>query len=121
MTTRSFPSRKISETFLDYASPLLDPLGLPTKEQMEQALKIAFTVWNSAVYDAVSGESHHLAQVRELAAVNPIVAALIESMIQRKQELFADDERLVGKFTFVKSEGEWRLRVEARDPRKTAK
>jgi hypothetical protein len=61
------PARKISETFLDFADPLLEPLGRgATVDQMEQALKIAFTVWNGVVYDKVNGNSHHLDMARKL-------------------------------------------------------
>jgi hypothetical protein len=43
-----FPNRKISETFLEYSSPLLDAIGqAATKDQVEKVLQITFSVWNS--------------------------------------------------------------------------
>ena len=52
-----FPDRKISETFLHFAEPLLEPLGPhATEEQENQALKIAFTVWNAVVYESANGD-----------------------------------------------------------------
>ncbi|HET6883954.1 MAG TPA: hypothetical protein VFI31_27625 [Pirellulales bacterium] len=40
--------RKISETFLEFVEPLWTPLGADAAEaELEQALKIAFTVWNA--------------------------------------------------------------------------
>ena len=53
-----FPTRKISDTFLDFAEPLLSPLGAEaSKQEMEGALQIAFTVWNAVVFDAARGGS----------------------------------------------------------------
>jgi hypothetical protein len=40
-----FPDRKISDTFLQFAKPLIDPFGANvTAAQMEQPLMIAWTV-----------------------------------------------------------------------------
>jgi hypothetical protein len=112
----TFPSRKISETFLEFAAPLLDPLGeLPTKAEMEQALQIAFTVWNAVVYDGAK-KPEYLVQVRELTGNTPEVAGLIEQLIARKRSLYSDDQRLVGEFGFIEKDGGWSLRVEARSP-----
>lgn len=112
-----FPDRKISETFLDFADPLLEPLGPDaTVDQMEQALKIAFTVWNGVVYDKVNGNSHFLDMARKLTCHDRRIAALVEELISRKRKLFDDDDRLVGEFKFIRKGGEIRLRAEARDP-----
>ncbi|MGD8284795.1 MAG: hypothetical protein PVG08_11840 [Desulfobacterales bacterium] len=64
-----FPHRKISETFLDFTSPLLDALNKDvTKYQVEQVLKIAFTAWNAVVLDTVKGNTRYVTQLRELTA-----------------------------------------------------
>lgn len=117
--TLKFPARKISATFLEFAEPLLAPLGPEAGEQeMEGALKIAFTVWNSVVYDAVQRGDRWVSQVRRLAkdAPDPGVSMLVEQMIARKRSLYGDDQRLIGKYEFVRSNGELRLRAEARSP-----
>jgi hypothetical protein len=116
-TREKFSNRKISETFLDFAAPLLDPLGAKaTKLEMDNALQIAFTVWNAAVFDAVNHSSGWLDQVRDLASHNPGVRALVEQLIARKQSLFGNDLRLIGKYQFFRRHGELRLRAEARQP-----
>ncbi len=113
----NFPDRKISETFLEFADPLLAPLGpRATVKQMEAALKIAFTVWNGVVYDKVNGNSHFLDMIRNQTRHNREVAALVERLIARKRKRFGHDDRLVGKFKFIRKSGELRLRAEARDP-----
>jgi hypothetical protein len=104
---------------LDFAEPLLAPLGAAAAEQeMEGALQIAFTVWNAVVYDAVQGGDRWVSQVRRLAgnAPDPGVLMLVEQMIARKRSLFGDDQRLIGEYQFVRRNGELRLRAEARSP-----
>jgi hypothetical protein len=116
----SFPQTKISETFLSFASPLSDAVGEGiTKEQLERILQIAFTVWNAVVFDTVRGNSTHVSHIRRLTAGNPMEAKMIENLIRRKQEEFADDHRLIGEYALVLKNGEWILRAEARDPTRT--
>ena len=92
-----FPNRKISETFLDFSSPLLDALGKDVnKYQVEQILKIAFTAWNAVVLDAVKGNIQYVTKLRELTADDPMSAALLEQMISRKQDMFSGDHRMIG-------------------------
>ncbi len=46
--TPRFPDRKMSETFPHFAEPLLEPREThATEEQVTQALKVAYTVWQS--------------------------------------------------------------------------
>ena len=112
-----FPDTKISETFLRFAAPLTEPLGPEiTKDQFEEALKIAFTVWNAVVYDAVAGNDQFITSVRSLTSGDPMTAALIEGLIRRKEVEFGDDGRLIGEYTLRQENGEWNLRAEARSP-----
>ena len=113
----SYPDTKISETFLRFAAPLTEPLGPAiTKDQFEEALKIAFTVWNAVVYDAVAGNDQYISSVRGLTSGDPTTAALIEGLIRRKEVEFGDDGRLIGEYTLRQKNGEWNLRAEARRP-----
>ena len=111
------PNRKISETFLDFSSPLLDALGkAATKQQVEKALQITYTVWNSIVLDSVKGGSKYISMVRQSMKDNPESSALIEQLILRKKTFFENDLRLIGDYSIKKKrEGDWRLRAEARD------
>lgn len=113
----TFPDRKISETFLDFASPLLEAEGRnPTKHEAEQVLKVAFTVWNSVVLDSVNGNTKYTEKLRQLTSDDPLSAALVEKMISRKQDIFSDDHRLIGEYKLSSKKGELRLRAEARSP-----
>lgn len=114
-----FPDRKISETFLHFAEPLLDGLGPnATDDQMNESLKIAFVVWNSVVYDTVNGETKLVDQLRQSTSHDPDMSLFIAQLIFRKHNLFGDDHRLVGEFKLTRKNGELNLRAEARDPRK---
>jgi hypothetical protein len=116
-----FPDRKISETFLHFADPLLQDLGPhATIDQMEQALKLAFTVWNGVVYDDVNGNTHYLDMMRNQTRHDREIAALVDQLIARKRNLFGDDGRLVGEFKLTRKGGKIRLRAEARDPMRTS-
>jgi hypothetical protein len=115
---KKLSNRKISETFLDFAAPLLDPLGdQATNHEMENALQIAFTVWNAVVFDAVGRSSRWVEQLRSnLAGQDPRVQALVEQLIARKGSLFGDDHRLIGEYQLYRHHGQPRLRAEARRP-----
>ena len=113
----SFPDRKISETFLEFAEPLLEKEGAPpTAQEAERVLELASTIWNSVVYDTVHGNTEWVTRLRNLIAGQPPLVALIEQMILRKQSLFGHDLRLIGEFKILEKNGEWRLRAEARAP-----
>lgn len=113
----AYPNRKISETFLAFAAPLLEAAGVnATKDHVESALKIAFTVWNSVVYDMVNGKTHWVNQISQLTAKDPESLALVEMMITRKKKMFRDDLRLIGEYRLTKRSGEWHLWAEAREP-----
>jgi predicted hotdog family 3-hydroxylacyl-ACP dehydratase len=115
--TLSFPNRKISETFLDFAEPLLDAHGpRATAAQMEQSLQLAFTIWNAVVYEDAAGNRRFIDSVRKHTAHESELAAFVEQLIARKRSLFGDDHRLVGEFKLRREGDEWRLRAEARDP-----
>lgn len=111
------PDRKISETFLEFAEPLLVPLGpRATEDEMNQALQIAFAVWNAVVYETANDDTHCLRMLQELTAGQPEAVALVNHLIERKRHQFGNDHRLVGDFKLTIQEGELNLRAEARDP-----
>jgi hypothetical protein len=110
-------NRKISETFLNFSSPLIDSIGEgATKYQVEQVLKITYTVWNATILDEVKGITNHIPMLRQTVENDPMSSALIEQLIDRKKEMFADDLRVIGEYSLTQKKGEWRLRADARDP-----
>jgi len=113
----NFPDRKISDTFLQFAEPLLDAFGPNvTEARMEQPLKIAWTVWNAVVYADVAKKGRTLDLLRSSMERDVESKELVEALIERKRTVFGDDDRLIGEYKLFRKGGEFRLRAEARDP-----
>jgi hypothetical protein len=113
----AYPNRKISETFLHFAAPLLDILPSKAPEQRAQkALEVCFTAWNAVVFADVLNDHRHLDEIRRVTANNPEATLLIEQLIARKRALFADDERVIGTWELTRTEDGINLRADARDP-----
>lgn len=116
-STLKFPDRKISDTLLQFAEPLLHAFGPnATEAQMEQPLKIAWTVWNAVVYADVAKKGHTLDLLRSSMERDFESKVLVEALIERKRTVFGDDQRLIGEYNLFRKDGEIRLRAEARDP-----
>jgi len=113
----NIPDRKISETFLEFAEPLLVPLGpCATEYEMNQVLQIAFVVWNAVVYESVKQDAHCLEMLQDLTASEPEIVLLVDQLIERKRSQYGNDHRIVGDFKLTIRSGELNLRAEARDP-----
>ncbi len=119
-TKKPHPAEKISEAFRKFAWPLVGILGPDvTKQEVEPILTIASAVWNSSVLDSVNGNDDCATRLREHCANNPLAVDVMEEMLIQKRSLFADDKRIITDYELFKKNGQWRLRVEARDPAPT--
>jgi hypothetical protein len=120
MTKRAalrYPDRKISETFLDFARPIIQDLPSEAPEhRAREALQLAFTAWNAVIFADVLNDHGYIDQIRHLTAGNPEAGLLVEQMIARKRELFADDERMIGDWEVTRTEDGINVRADARDP-----
>jgi hypothetical protein len=107
--------KKISETFLEFVAPLTSILGPnATEAELEQALKIGFTVWNAVVFDALEPGSRHVDEALRLSAHHEPVRQLIQDLIDHKRRHFKNDLRLIGDYQLYRNGRELRLRAEAR-------
>ncbi|MBI2479150.1 MAG: hypothetical protein HYV60_11105 [Planctomycetia bacterium] len=96
---------------------MLDAFGPnATEAQMEQPLKIAWTVWNAVVYADVAKNGHTLDLLRSSMECDVESRELVEALIERRRTAFGDDHRLIGDYKLFRNDGEIRLRAEARDP-----
>jgi len=112
------PNKKISETFLRFAAPVLStmPQGA-TPSEIENVLRVPHMIWNALVLDQASGNSDWLTRVRRSIAHSPGGIAVIDDLIDRKRRLFADDNLLIGEFRVTRlGPGEINLWAEARNP-----
>lgn len=116
-TAPRFPNRKISETFLHFAEPIIHDLPSEAPEhQAREALKVSFTVWNAVIFADVLSDPGYLDEIRRLTAGNPEVGVLVDQMIDRKRALFADDDRLIGDWEVTRRPEGINVRADARDP-----
>ena len=115
--TPTFPDRKISETFLQFAASIIQDLPSEAPEhRARQALQVSFTVWNAVIFADVLNDHGYLHEIRRLTSDNPEAGLLVEHMIARKRELFADDERMIGDWEVTRTEDGIKVRADARDP-----
>lgn len=118
--TTGLPSRKISETLLDFAQPLLQALPQPLqRKHLEEALTLAVTLWNLATAEQWGlGTSWTRVSRRALQAIpGPVREALLEQMLERKRVRFAVDRRFVGHFEVIDTEKGLTVRADAHLPR----
>ena len=109
--------RKISETLLDFAHPFIEMIdGNTTQQDIENGLTLAITVWNSLVFEVVQNDPLHLEKLRDsiLESDNPEGWMMMEDLIKRKREKFADDLRAISDFSVTYSNGNLNVRAEAR-------
>ena len=96
-----FPRPSMSDTFVDYARPLIDQLPPDyALEELRKALLIASGVWNAAVAERgdIDRAAGFVARTLTEEAKEPIprgVLAVIERLAVRKLARFGDDDRIV--------------------------
>ena len=116
-TATRFPDRKISETLLQFAAPIIHDLPSEAPEhRAREALQVSFTVWNAVIFADVLNDHGHLDEIRRLTAGNHEAGLLVDQMIARKRALFADDERLIGDWEVTRTPEGINVRADARDP-----
>jgi len=116
-TVRFEPGKKISETFLEFAAPLLADLPSEDREiKARYALIMAFTAWNAVIFADVLNDSRYVDQIRGLDASRPETRQMIDAMMARKRALFAEDDRMIGTWEVTRTEDGINLRADARDP-----
>lgn len=112
---QAIPQKRISEAFLDFATPVL--VSMPadaTEAAIEGALRTPFVVWNAVVLEAVNGDGQYLDQMRQLLSHHPACLGLVTMLVDRKRALFAEDQRLIGKYEVRRKDGQLNLWAEAR-------
>lgn len=115
------PTRKISETILDFGEPLLSRFDeTPPIDLMREALMTVITVWNAHVLAmSIWGEPEHLERLTECLSSPGVPEELrgtVDTMTRRRNERFKDDPRAVGEWAVKPANGEYRLRCDARLP-----
>jgi hypothetical protein len=109
--------RKISDTLIDFAKPLLDHVDEnTTEEDIKAGFILAITVWNAMVFDQWWSGERCMDKVRSqiLEANEPRGTHLIETLAERKRKKFSHDLRAIGNHSFSYKDGNLHLHAEAR-------
>jgi hypothetical protein len=116
-------AKKISQTLLEYAAPLLEQMPPDASfSQRHSVLQVAITVWNALVIarwgqeDLLPGIYQRLEQMPQPG--QSMMREMIDLLVERKRRLFANDLRAVGRWELrMKRQGEFSLWAEARGSR----
>lgn len=114
------PTRKISDSLMEFAEPLLEhaPDHL-SPQKLEHVLIFPVTIWNAVILDDRGAMPGFLAQARARVAVAqpPVPLSLFDFMVERKRSCFGDDHRLIGRHSVrVGTDGTFHIQAEAYMP-----
>ncbi|HEY4177956.1 MAG TPA: SEC-C domain-containing protein [Kofleriaceae bacterium] len=109
--------RKLTDTVLDFARPMIDALPGTDKRSMRSVLEFAIRIWNAIVDEESGGTAGFLAQIRaELGAGrNPSeILDWHDRLVARKRERFSGDLRFVGNWELRQDRGGIHVQMEIR-------
>lgn len=103
------PNTKISGTIMEFGRGLINTLPQDhSRQELEAAMKIIITVWNSLVLDKWQNSNKNEAMLLETIANEPKLVQLeFKRLIKRKKKKFADDSRAVGEHWIREERGEY--------------
>ncbi len=108
--------KTISRTLLEFIQPLLRVIGgEPSRDSLEQALKIGVTVWNAVVLEQYGFEGKYLSQARKLveAEALPVAVQVFDSLVEHKRQSFEADRRIILGYEVIEEDGRLGVNVEA--------
>lgn len=99
---REVPTRKVSETLLEFARPLLGEVesSMDPQDGLFVLLSLAMTAWNAVVQDTWEPEKGQVERARAALRRLPkddreVMLPDFELLVERKRRHFADDPRLL--------------------------
>ena len=111
--------RKLTETLLDFARPMIDTLPAANARSMRTLLEFSIRIWNAIVDEETGGSAGFLAAIRaELVAgrAPSEIIAWHDRLVARKRELFSGDLRFVGNWDLRQDRGGVHVEMETRVP-----
>ncbi len=109
--------RKLTETLLDFARPMIDALPGADARSMRTLLEFSIRIWNAIVDEETGGSAGFLAEIRaELVAgrTPPEIIGWHDKLVARKRELFSGDLRFVGNWDLRPDRGGVHVEMETR-------
>jgi hypothetical protein len=116
---REVPTRKVSETLLEFAQPLLGDVesSLDPQDGLFVLLSLAMTAWNAVVQDTWEPEKGQVERARAALRRLPkddreVMLPDFDLLVERKRRHFADDPRLLDALdVVVHSRGDMGVRL----------
>jgi hypothetical protein len=110
------PSPKISHTILDFGKEIISELLMDHLiSDLEAALLIIVTVWNSLTLDEGNGnQDNENALLKTIEPAPKQIQLKIRQLISRKKTFFSGDSRLVGNHWIRENNGELLFGCEVR-------
>ena len=113
--------KKISETLIQFASPMLEMIGTDAPpDTMRELFMTAVTVWNGVVWEQLGKGSHFVDEIRQqLCAADMLpMAAIVDDLIERKRTVFSDTRVMISSHEIVynSDQTEFVVRAEGRVP-----
>jgi hypothetical protein len=122
MAAPKFPTRKISETLLDFAQPFVAQVdSTMLQETIRQGFDIAVTIWNAFVMDRVNGNSDYQAMMQKQLGAQWQQNPLIRALVDRRMKHFGDDMRLIAEHRVSFDAGGYKIWASASDPYASSK
>jgi hypothetical protein len=118
----SSKKKKISETLIQFASPMLDLVGTDAPpDTIRELFMTAVTVWNGVVWEQLGRGSHYVNDIRQRlhTADMPPMAAIVDELIERKRTRFSDTLVMISSHEIVynSDQTEFIVRAEGRVPK----
>lgn len=114
---KNIPTRKISETILEFAEPLLRELpDRYSKDALKGIIRLATCVWNACVLDQWNDTIEYTDLLKRPFEEKGFVRELmtINTLIDRKRNFYNDDPRGITNARIIVRNGKFSLRAETR-------
>ncbi|MDQ3366830.1 MAG: DUF2384 domain-containing protein [Myxococcota bacterium] len=111
--------RKLTETLLDFARPMIDALSGADARSMRPLLEFSIGIWNAIVDEETGGSAGFLAELRAELVGGRAPSAIVgwhDKLVARKRELFSGDLRSVGSWDLRQDRGGVHVEMETRLP-----
>jgi len=110
------PSRKISETILEFGDPVLQELPeSATKEDFEAVMLLVVSAWNAVVLDEWNKTRKFEKEfIKALRPMPKEFDGIPRKLIWRKKRKYSSDPRAVGNYWVIEKNGGYVFRAEAR-------
>lgn len=109
--------RKLTETLLDFARPMLDALPGADARSVRTLLQFSIRIWNAFVDEETGGSAGFLDEIRAELVAGRAPAEIIDwhdTLVARKRELFSGDLRMVGNWDLRQDRGGFHVEMETR-------